>query len=360
MEITRIRAGELSEQAVDGILAEVLDFDTLINRGSGLGEDFDPLPAEVRRQLSSVNDYLTHTTWIGRLGGMIVAKGLAYLPLSDNIDVADLWCAVHPAYRRQGLGSRLLQVMEKEMRAAGRTRLSSYCELPPTVRDAAPQGAHIAAGSGFGSLPSAQPDVAFLAGRGYSFRQLERCSVARVGGEATGDGPAGADEDPADREDGYVIETWQGPTPEHRLEQIAVLHQKMSTDTPGAAEFGDEEKWDAARVRVLDAERAEKREIVSTALALRGEEAAGFTEVAHFADRPEIGWQGSTLVAREHRGHGLGARLKIANHARLGADSSVERVYTWNAVENTWMLAINDAAGFATWAWVGLWKKNLA
>lgn len=360
MEITRIRAGELSEQAVDGILAEVLDFDTLINRGSGLGEDFDPLPAEVRRQLSSVNEYLTHTTWIGRLGGMIVAKGLAYLPLSDNIDVADLWCAVHPAYRRQGLGSRLLQVMEEEMRAAGRTRLSSYCELPPTVRDAAPQGAHIAAGSGFGSLPSAQPDVAFLAGRGYSFRQLERCSVARVGGEATGDGLAGADEDPADREDGYVIETWQGPTPEHRLEQIAVLHQKMSTDTPGAAEFGDEEKWDAARVRILDAERAEKREIVSTALALRGEEAAGFTEVAHFADRPEIGWQGSTLVAREHRGHGLGARLKIANHARLGADSSVERVYTWNAVENTWMLAINDAAGFATWAWVGLWKKNLA
>lgn len=357
MEITRIRGGELSEEDVDDLLAEVLDFDTLSNRASGLGPDFDPLPAEVRRQLSSVTDYLTHTSWFGRLGGRIVARGLAYQPRTDNVDTADLWCAVHPAHRRQGLGTELFDVMEQDMLVEGRTRLSSYCELPPTVRDAQPRAAHIAANSGSGTLPSAQPDVAFLLGRGYGLRQLERCSVAVTdGSEDTGDVPTAA----TAADDGYVIETWQGATPEHRLEQLAVLHQKMSTDTPGAAEFGDEEKWDAARVRVLDAERAHKQEILTTAIALRGEEAAGFTEVAHFADRPEIGWQGSTLVAREHRGHGLGARLKIANHEQLGLRTGVRRVYTWNAVENSWMLAINDAAGFVTWAWVGLWRKSLA
>ncbi|GAA1843388.1 hypothetical protein [Brevibacterium marinum] len=65
-------------------------------------------------------------------------------------------------------------------------------------------------------------------------------------------------------------------------------------------------------------------------------------------------------MTRQHRGHGLGAALKIANHVALAEHTNVERIYTWNAVENSWMLAINDRAGFATWAWVGLWKKCLA
>ncbi|RAE31138.1 N-acetyltransferase, partial [Burkholderia multivorans] len=34
-------------------------------------------------------------------------------------------------------------------------------------------------------------------------------------------------------------------------------------------------------------------------------------------------------------------------------------VYTWNAAENTWMLAINDLAGFETFAWTSVWKKVL-
>ncbi|MDN6747073.1 MAG: hypothetical protein L0L93_08800 [Brevibacterium sp.] len=134
----------------------------------------------------------------------------------------------------------------------------------------------------------------------------------------------------------------------------------MSTDTPGAEEFGEEEKWGAARVRALDERRTEGREMVSTVLALKGEAGAGFTEVAHFDERPQVGWQGSTLVAREHRGHRLGAALKIANHVALREHTAVERIYTWNAVENSWMRLINERAGFAIWARVGLWKKRLA
>ncbi|WP_166970610.1 GNAT family N-acetyltransferase [Brevibacterium atlanticum] len=355
MDITRIRPGDHDGAAIEAVLPEILAFDTQINHASGLGEDFDPREAELRRELSSSTAYETHTTWIVRLGGSIVAKGVAFLPLSDNRDTAELWCAVHPAHRGQGIGGRLLTVMEEEMRIDGRTRLTSYCELPATVRDAAPGRAHLAAQIGKGSLPSGQPDVAFLHRHGYSFIQLERCSVAAAGGaeELSGD-PIGDE-----AADGYVIETWQGPTPEHRLDQVALLHQRMSTDVPGAAEFGDEEVWDADRVRTLDAERTASAEVLTTSLALLGQTAAGFTEVAHSADRPQVGWQGSTIVAREHRGHRLGARLKFATLVALGRESSVERIYTWNAVENSWMLAINDAVGFETWAWVGVWRKVL-
>lgn len=352
MEITHIPAGSRSADDLEAILAEVVDFDMLVNRASGLGADFDPRSDAVRQELLSPNDYVTHQTWIGRLGGVIVAKGIADLKRQDNLDVADIWCSVHPERRGQGLGTELLVAMEMGLAGQGRTQLTSFCEMPSSGREADLRGPHIAAESGTGSLPTSRSDVAFLIRHGYAFKQLERCSVALT---STAAGMSGGDLD-----EGYSIETWNGPTPEHRRAQIAFLHQKMSTDTPGAEEFGEEEKWDQERVRALDGQRAEAREQMGTALALKGEVAAGFTEVAHFEERPEVGWQGSTLVAREHRGHGLGAGLKIANHLALGEHSKVERVYTWNAVENSSMLAINDRAGFATWAWVGLWKKNLA
>lgn len=376
MQITRIRAGASTEAEIDEILAEVLHFDTLINRASGLGEDFDPNPGEMRSKLSESSDYITHSIWIGRLGGVIVAKGIAFLPLIDNVDTADIWCAVAPEHRGGGLGTRLLDRMETELRTEGRTQLSSYCEIPPAVRDAEPRRPHLAAESGAGTLPTHLPEVSFLMRRGYALKQLERCSVAQIpraksASHQASSAPArsvqtAAEDAQASTEhaeagsgdDGYSIETWQGSAPENRLDQIAFLHQRMSTDVPGAEEFGEEETWDAQRVRALDGQRSAKGEIINTALALHGEAAAGFTEVAHYPDRAAIGWQGATLVAREHRGHGLGARLKLANHRALGETTEVERVYTWNAVENSWMLAINDRAGFDTWAWVGLWKKN--
>ncbi|GAA1843401.1 hypothetical protein [Brevibacterium marinum] len=99
MEITHIPAGSRAADDIDEILAEVVDFDMLVNRASGLGADFDPRFDEVRLQLLSPNDYFTHQTWIGRVDGAIVAKGIAYLTLRDNLDVADVWCSVHPERR---------------------------------------------------------------------------------------------------------------------------------------------------------------------------------------------------------------------------------------------------------------------
>lgn len=350
MEITRIRAGHGDPDVIEELVPQVLAFDTVINRASGLGEDFDPLVEEVRHQLISTSQYRTTLTWIGRVAGTIVARGSAELRLASNTDTAELWCGVHPDHRRRGYGTALLEVMEADLAAAGRTALSSYCEVPESVRTADIRGAHLAAETGVGTLPATLPEVAFLRSRGYGLAQIERCSVAPTGTAADLDLGAGDD---------YVIETWRGPVPEERLEHIALLKRRLSTDVPGAEKFGGEESWDGARVRALDAEKEAKGESMATALALRDGEPAGYTQVGHFAERPAVGWQGGTLVLIDHRGHGLGVRLKVANHRSLAEHSSVERVYTWNAAENSWMLEINDRAGFQTWAWVGLWTKNL-
>lgn len=351
MEITHIPAGSLTESEIEDTVAEVVAFDLVVNSVSGLGPDFDPRPGEVRRTLRRTNDYLTYALWLGRLGGDIVAKGIAYLSLKDNLDAAEIHVSVHPEHRRQGLGSELLAAMEDQLAGEGRRTLTSFGESPAGVVDREPRTARIAAASGIGALPVDLPEVGFARAHGYSLRQLERCSVARI--REAGGGLVAED----DGDDSYTILTWAGPTPEEHLEALALLQRRMSTDTPGAADLEEEEFWDADRVRANDADREASGKRMMTALAMKGDEVAGYTQAAHIADRPAVGDQGGTLVIREHRGHGLGARLKRANHAALLQESEVERVYTWNAAENSWMLAINDLAGFETYAWTSVWKK---
>ena len=373
MEITHIRAGTLAEQRLDVLLNDIVDFDRTINRALGFGRDFDPLPGSVRGKLVRTDEFTSHELWLGRVRGRLVAKAGAYLSLTDNTDVADVYVGVLPEQRRSGLGTELLTVMERELGRAGRTRLNAWCEMPVADFLGDPRRPRIAAATGTGSLPAERAEVAFARAHGYSLQQLERCSVARVRADAVAGDRAGAVEtdttgtgsNPTDAveatepDDGYAIRTWAGPVPEEYVEAIARLHQRMSTDVPGVADLYDEETWNAARVRALEADREFTGARTQTALALLGDEGVGFTEVVSYAQRPHVAYQGATLVAEEHRGHGLGARLKTANHAGLAGESDVERVYTWNAAENSWMLAINERAGFEAAGWVGLWKKNL-
>ena len=374
MEITHIRAGTLADPAVDALLTEIVDFDRTINRALGFGGDFDPLPGSVRGKLVRTDEFTSHELWLGRLNGRLVAKAGAYLSLTDNTDVADVYVGVLPQQRCSGLGTELLTVMERQLGQAGRTRLNAWCEMPVEDFRGDPRRPRLAAAAGTGSLPAERAEVAFARVRGYGLQQLERCSVARVrtnsadsardtGPMAAGTthpGPSPTESgERCDPDDGYVIRTWAGPTPEDHVEAIARLHQRMSTDVPGAADLYDEESWDAARVRALEADREFTGARTHTALALLGDEGVGFTEVVSYGQRPQVAYQGATLVVEEHRGHGLGTRLKKANHAKLARESDVERVYTWNAAENSWMLAINDEAGFETAGWVGLWKKIL-
>ncbi|TGD30416.1 N-acetyltransferase [Brevibacterium sp. S22] len=367
MEITRICSGDLADPTVDVLLTEIVDFDRAINHDLGLSPDFDPLPGSVRGKLVRTDAFTAHELWLGRIDGHLVAKAGAYLSLRDNTDVADVYAGVLPAWRRRGLGTEILAAMEGQLRTDGRTRLNGWCEIPAAGAADDLRRPRVAAAAGTGVLPAEHGSVAFAGHRGYGLQQIERCSAAHIRGaerrEATDaaegwESPA-CEGDAGGADDGYIIRTWTGPTPNEHIEALALLHQKMSTDVPGAADLYDEETWDADRVRALESDREFAHGRTHTALALLGGEGVGFTEVVSYAERPHVAFQGATLVRREHRGNGLGARLKIANHAALRRDSPVERVYTWNAAENSWMLAINDRAGFNAVGWVGLWKKIL-
>jgi RimJ/RimL family protein N-acetyltransferase len=76
-------------------------------------------------------------------------------------------------------------------------------------------------------------------------------------------------------------------------------------------------------------------------------EPAGLTEIAVDPADPVWGHQMITGVTREHRGHRLGLLVKIAMLEWLReAEPTLERIQTWNAESNRYMIAVNEALGY--------------
>jgi hypothetical protein len=74
---------------------------------------------------------------------------------------------------------------------------------------------------------------------------------------------------------------------------------------------------------------------------------AALTEVAVDPADPEWGHQMLTGVTREHRGHRLGLLAKVAMAEWLRtAEPQLERIQTWNAQSNQYMIAVNEALGY--------------
>ncbi len=72
------------------------------------------------------------------------------------------------------------------------------------------------------------------------------------------------------------------------------------------------------------------------------------------------GVQWATLVHRDHRGHRLGAAVKVANLRRLQRERpDITEVITQNAEVNEQMIGINDRLGFAPSALVPEYLRRL-
>ncbi len=63
---------------------------------------------------------------------------------------------------------------------------------------------------------------------------------------------------------------------------------------------------------------------------------------------------------REHRGHGLGLAMKVANlRAVTERHPGVRSISTWNAAENAPMIAVNDEMGFGVVAHAAYWLREI-
>lgn len=279
------------------------------------------------------------------------------LPRVDNTRTAYVEVGTVPAARGQGIGGALYGELVARARRAGRTVLMASTDHPSE-----PHGAGtLAPPTGAGRVSTTAPGVSFALHRGFRLEQVERHSVLDVPLEVA---------DHADRTaraqavagDEYRVHTWSGATPAWWLDQMAVLHTRMSTDVPTAGLDWTEERWDAERVRNRDHEHARRGVGYLTAVVEHVPSATlvGYTSILTVPHTPLYVHQDDTLVLREHRGRHLGMLLKLANLARL-ADEHPEarRVGTWNAQENSPMLAINVELGFRPAGGSGEWQLTL-
>ncbi|MFF2276656.1 GNAT family N-acetyltransferase [Agromyces sp. NPDC058126] len=250
---------------------------------------------------------------------------------------------VAPDFRRQGIGSRLLEHAEGVITALGRHRNTGWIDFPLAALDV--PGPRLHAPDGEASLPAELPSVRFATHHGYVLGQLERASVLQIAAR-TDEFRAESARLEAEASD-YRITGWIDHVPDALVDSYAAARARMAIDVPAGGLDIDEEFWDADRVRVHEshATRGGRTLLVAAAVAPDGS-IAGYTELELPPGKP-LAYQSDTLVVAAHRGHGLGMRVKLANLVRL-AEFAPERtaVYTWNADENEHMLAINLALGF--------------
>jgi GNAT superfamily N-acetyltransferase len=142
---------------------------------------------------------------------------------------------------------------------------------------------------------------------------------------------------------------WVDRAPDDVVDDLAVLKGRMSVDAPHEDMEWDAERYDAGRVRALEADVvARRRSIVATAARHDATgRLVGYTDIGVNIDRPRVAYQWDTIVLAEHRGHRLGMLMKVANIELLRRTvQGVEIVNTWNAAINENMIAVNEAMGF--------------
>ncbi|WP_454042682.1 GNAT family N-acetyltransferase [Cellulosimicrobium sp. Marseille-Q8652] len=289
----------------------------------------------------------------------VVAHLFTACPTTSNPRLAELYPFVRPAARGQGIGSALLAVAERLAAEAGRTSLLSHT-LQGTEPPAGP--GTVAATTGAGRVDAEAPATRFARAHGYTLEQVDRHSVLelpladglleRLGAAART--AAGGD---------YRLRTWADAVPDERVDQVADLFTRMSTDAPVGGVDYEEDPWDAQRVRTWVGQLRDKDYgfLMTVAEHVPSGDLAAFTLFEYPRDRTAFAHQEDTLVLREHRGRRLGMLVKVANlEALLAARPATRRIHTGNAEENRHMLAINVALGFRPAGGWASWQKKTA
>ncbi|MEU4387317.1 GNAT family N-acetyltransferase [Promicromonospora sp. NPDC023805] len=277
-------------------------------------------------------------------GPRVVGSALLSLFVRSNPELAVGFVVVHPEYRRQGIGTALVEWFRTTAQAEGRTSVLAPVDFGSEGAD----GETLAPASGIGTVSADLPGVRLAQKLGLKLQLVERRSridlpvapdaVSRFEAEAR-----------AVAGDAYRVHTWTAPTPDEWIEQYAALEQALSDDEPRGGLEVESDVWDADRLRVEEATIAAKgdRYVVTAAEHVATGELAAMTMLLWNAEKPDHTDQESTVVLKAHRGHRLGMLVKAVNlreHARLRPEA--QRIYTWNNEENPHMLAINIALGF--------------
>jgi GNAT superfamily N-acetyltransferase len=307
-------------------------------------ESFVESPVEeIRQVLSSPSARFSFTAFLGTLDGEPVASGWCATDLKDDRRLAHLTPRVLPRHRRNGYGTRMLEVMERHAADLGRTLFQASAvwgaEHGPDGASSAP--VQFASSNGWQlGLANTRLRLTLPADR-----KLAESLLAQR----------------ADRRSGYRTRSWSGPVPEELLADWAVLHAALSEDAPRGLLAQQTEAVDSAAIRDDERILSSSGKVKFNAVAISAEgDLVAFSSIVVRTDTATPAFQQGTIVRREHRGHGIGALVKVAALRLLEHHRpDIPAVITENAQDNQHMLGLNRALGFVPVLHSGDFQKEL-
>lgn len=256
------------------------------------------------------------------LDDRVVGSGYLWCSNHDNLTSAWLEVSVHPSYRRRGIGSQLLERLCNQAREAGRPLVGM---------------------SGWDTGPA----HGFARAHGFEARLAEvlrRQVLAQAPWGRIGRVPVVL----AQHAPGYELVRVRIPVPEELLPGLADLWGDINDAPTDNLEIEDE-VFPVERIRSYERAQTARGDRLYQVLARHraSEEISGHTIVAVDGERPWLGDQHDTTVARAHRGHRLGWLLKAEMLRWLAeAEPQLRQVDTWNAGSNAHMIAVNEELGY--------------
>lgn len=313
-----------------------------------IAEDATTYAVGYRSQSTTQKHYLLARDEAGRP----LATASVQMPLKDNEQLGYLFLSWVPGGSCEGEAYAALWAQAQPIfDHGGRQVIHSWAMHP--VADVG-QG-HLEPRSGSGRL-GRDDRAAWLERTGFRLEQVELASTLDVTPTAL---TAAREILAATSTAPYLLQSWTGATPPELRAGMAWLRSRMSVDAPGADLDYEEEQWDEAQILALDQRREDVGRLTVTTVALHSGSGnpVAYTEIAHPRDRPAVAIQDDTLVHGDHRGHRLGLLIKATALLELAqAAPTVKRIHTWNAAENTHMLAINARLGFRQVGVQGGWQ----
>lgn len=253
----------------------------------------------------------------------MVGAGRVILHRLENTHMVNADVQVLPQHRRRGIGTALLDEVERHSREDGRTHVISAAHCPPGQKSAG---------------------VLFAAARGFKKANVDEVKVLDLRESGAQLDALAAD---APLVDGYRIETYHETAPDHLVEGVCELLSNFYGEIPLGDLVIEDSLWTPERLRAAEQTRRERGSTALTAVAVAPDGAvAGMTDLAVSAGEVKADI-GVTVVTRAHRGHRLGLAMKVASHRELRAahpDCTV--VVTGNAAVNTHMNAVNERMGY--------------
>lgn len=262
-----------------------------------------------------------------RRDGRVVGLSSAWYPLGDNTDKVWADIDVHPDARRQGVGSALLTEVLDLARRRGRRQVVIESAYPLERADDHPYR-RFAESRGFrlGATETTRR-LALPVPAGLLAQLAEHARNAYAGA--------------------YTVSTYD-ELPDPLIEPVCRLGSLVSSQAPwGELEWEPESMTPERYAGYRDVDRAQGRvRLTSLAVHRVTGEVVAYTEIMLRRETTRA-QQWGTLVDEAHRGHRLGLAVKVANlRALQAAHPDRMDVTTSNAVDNPWMVAINEQLGF--------------